>query len=40
LGERFLRGCSHLYIRVALTIVDEGVNLVINSEYSAYKGLR
>jgi RES domain-containing protein len=36
-GERFLRGCSHLYMRVPSTIVSEGVNLVINPEHPAYK---
>jgi RES domain-containing protein len=36
-GERFLRGRSHLYMRVPSTIVGEGVNLVINPEHPAYK---
>jgi hypothetical protein len=35
-GERFLCGCSHLYMRVPLTSVGEGVNLVINPGHPAY----
>jgi RES domain-containing protein len=38
-GERFLRGCSHLYTRVPSTIVGEGVNFLINPEHPAYKDL-
>jgi hypothetical protein len=35
-GERFLRGYSHRYMRVPLTMTGEGVNLIINPEYPAY----
>jgi RES domain-containing protein len=39
-GSAFLKNCSHLYMRVPSTIVQEGTNLVINPMHRDYDKVR
>jgi RES domain-containing protein len=39
-GTEFLQAATHLYMRVPSTIVQEGVNLVINPLHPAYAQVR